>query len=85
MQQKLAQKENAAKEENLRLLAQRAREEHAGIAPSESLQLTCLLHPPAPTPAPPRPLRQPRRNQARPHHALGLRQRATQSPRWRSG
>jgi SNW domain-containing protein 1 len=34
MQQKLAQKEKAAKEENLRLLAQRAREERAGIAPS---------------------------------------------------
>jgi SNW domain-containing protein 1 len=31
MQQKLAQKEKAAKEENLRLLAQRAREERAGI------------------------------------------------------
>ena len=34
MQQKLVQKEKAAKEENLRLLAQRAREERAGIAPS---------------------------------------------------
>jgi SNW domain-containing protein 1 len=33
MQQKLAQKEKAAKEENLRLLAQRAREERAGVAP----------------------------------------------------
>jgi SNW domain-containing protein 1 len=33
MQQKLVQKEKAAKEENLRLLAQRAREERAGIAP----------------------------------------------------
>ena len=33
MQQKLAQKEKEAKEENLRLLAQRAREERAGIAP----------------------------------------------------
>lgn len=31
MQQKLAEKEKAAKEENLRLLAQRAREERAGI------------------------------------------------------
>ena len=31
MQQRLAQKEKAAKEENLRLLAQRAREERAGI------------------------------------------------------
>ncbi|KAI0062192.1 hypothetical protein BV25DRAFT_1825615 [Artomyces pyxidatus] len=34
MQQKLAQKEKAAKEENLRLLAQRAREERSGVAPS---------------------------------------------------
>jgi SNW domain-containing protein 1 len=34
MQQKLAEKEKAQKEENLRLLAQRAREERAGIAPS---------------------------------------------------
>ncbi|THH16156.1 hypothetical protein EW146_g4441 [Bondarzewia mesenterica] len=34
MQHKLAQKEKASKEENLRLLAQRAREERAGIAPS---------------------------------------------------
>ncbi|GLB34812.1 putative pre-mRNA-processing protein 45 [Lyophyllum shimeji] len=33
MQQKLAQKEKEAKEENLRLLAQRAREERGGIAP----------------------------------------------------
>ncbi len=33
MQQKLAEKEKAQKEENLRLLAQRAREERAGIAP----------------------------------------------------
>jgi SNW domain-containing protein 1 len=32
MQQKLAEKEKAAKEENLRMLAQRAREERAGIA-----------------------------------------------------
>jgi len=32
MQQKLAQKEKASKEENLRMLAQRAREERAGIA-----------------------------------------------------
>ena len=31
MQQKLAEKEKAAKEENLRMLAQRAREERAGI------------------------------------------------------
>lgn len=34
MQQKLAQKEKASKEETLRLLAQRAREERAGVAPS---------------------------------------------------
>ncbi|PWN45612.1 hypothetical protein IE81DRAFT_336153 [Ceraceosorus guamensis] len=34
MQQKLAQKEKAAKEEHLRALAQRARDERAGIAPS---------------------------------------------------
>ncbi|KAG6860956.1 mRNA splicing protein [Termitomyces sp. Mi166 len=33
MQQKLAQKEKEAKEENLRMLAQRAREERGGIAP----------------------------------------------------
>ncbi|KAI0748555.1 pre-mRNA-processing protein 45 [Daedaleopsis nitida] len=33
MQQKLAEKEKAQKEENLRLLAQRAREERSGIAP----------------------------------------------------
>jgi len=33
MQQRLAQKEKAAKEENLRLLAQRAREERSGIVP----------------------------------------------------
>jgi SNW domain-containing protein 1 len=33
MQQKLAQKEKEAKEENLRLLAQRAREERSGTAP----------------------------------------------------
>ncbi|KAF9527015.1 SKIP/SNW domain-containing protein [Crepidotus variabilis] len=36
MQQKLAQKEKEAKEENLRLLAQRAREERGGIAPKPS-------------------------------------------------
>ncbi|KAF7986563.1 hypothetical protein HWV62_26306 [Athelia sp. TMB] len=35
MQQKLAQKEKASKEENLRLLAQRAREERGGLAPSK--------------------------------------------------
>ena len=34
MQQKLAQKEKEAKEENLRLLAQRAREERSGTVPS---------------------------------------------------
>lgn len=34
MQQRLAQKEKAAKEENLRLLAQRARDERNGIIPS---------------------------------------------------
>ncbi|EPQ57934.1 hypothetical protein GLOTRDRAFT_114500 [Gloeophyllum trabeum ATCC 11539] len=34
MQQKLAQKEKEQKEENLRLLAQRAREERSGIAPA---------------------------------------------------
>ncbi|KAI0740328.1 hypothetical protein C8Q76DRAFT_790798 [Earliella scabrosa] len=33
MQQKLSEKEKAQKQENLRLLAQRAREERAGIAP----------------------------------------------------
>lgn len=36
MQQKLAQKEKESKEEHLRMLAQRAREERAGIAPSQS-------------------------------------------------
>lgn len=35
MQQKLAQKEKASKEENLRMLAQRAREERGGAAPSK--------------------------------------------------
>jgi SNW domain-containing protein 1 len=34
MQQLLAQKEKTQKEENLRLLAQRAREERSGIAPA---------------------------------------------------
>lgn len=38
MQQKLAQKEKEAKEENLRLLAQRAREERGGVAPKPSAQ-----------------------------------------------
>lgn len=36
MQQKLAEKEKAAKEENLRMLAQRAREERAGIPASRT-------------------------------------------------
>lgn len=36
MQQKLAEKEKAAKEENLRMLAQRAREERAGIPTSRA-------------------------------------------------
>jgi SNW domain-containing protein 1 len=41
MQQKLSQKEKAAKEENLRLLAQRAREERVGIAsPRPSAETT---------------------------------------------
>jgi hypothetical protein len=35
MQQKLAEKEKAQKEENLRMLAQRAREERSGFAPSK--------------------------------------------------
>jgi SNW domain-containing protein 1 len=34
MQQLLAQKEKAQKEENLRMLAQRAREERSGVTPS---------------------------------------------------
>ncbi|KAF8911069.1 pre-mRNA-processing protein 45 [Gymnopilus junonius] len=38
MQQKLAQKEKEAKEENLRLLAQRAREERGGVAPKPTVQ-----------------------------------------------
>jgi SNW domain-containing protein 1 len=38
MQQKLAQKEKESKEENLRMLAQRAREERSGIAPKPSAQ-----------------------------------------------
>jgi SNW domain-containing protein 1 len=38
MQQKLAQKEKAFKEENLRMLAQRAREERAGIAPKPTAE-----------------------------------------------
>jgi SNW domain-containing protein 1 len=36
MQQKLAEKEKAQKEENLRMLAQRAREERSGVAPSKN-------------------------------------------------
>ena len=40
MQQKLAEKEKAQKEENLRLLAQRAREERAGIAPKADTKPT---------------------------------------------
>ncbi|KAF9246340.1 pre-mRNA-processing protein 45 [Melanogaster broomeanus] len=40
MQQKLAQKEKEAKEENLRLLAQRAREERSGVAPSVAVRPT---------------------------------------------
>lgn len=38
MQQKLAQKEKESKEENLRLMAQRAREERGGIAPKPTAQ-----------------------------------------------
>ncbi|KII88154.1 hypothetical protein PLICRDRAFT_41291 [Plicaturopsis crispa FD-325 SS-3] len=40
MQQKLAQKEKESKEENLRLLAQRAREERGGIAPAKPTAAT---------------------------------------------
>lgn len=43
MQQKLAQKEKEAKEENLRLMAQRAREERGGIAPKPSAQSTAAM------------------------------------------
>jgi len=43
MQQKLAQKEKEAKEENLRLMAQRAREERGGIAPKPSAQSAAAL------------------------------------------
>ncbi|KAF8163446.1 pre-mRNA-processing protein 45 [Crassisporium funariophilum] len=43
MQQKLAQKEKESKEENLRLLAQRAREERGGIAPKPTLQSQAAL------------------------------------------
>ncbi|PBK92898.1 hypothetical protein ARMGADRAFT_1030372 [Armillaria gallica] len=38
MQQKLMQKEKASKEENLRMLAQRAREERGGVAPKPTAQ-----------------------------------------------
>ncbi len=38
MQQKLQQKEKASKEENLRLMAQRAREERGGLAPKPTAQ-----------------------------------------------
>ncbi|KAF8623542.1 hypothetical protein AX15_006318 [Amanita polypyramis BW_CC] len=38
MQQKLVQKEKESKEENLRMMAQRAREERSGIAPKPSAQ-----------------------------------------------
>ena len=43
MQQKLAQKEKESKEENLRLLAQRAREERGGIAPKPTAQSQAAL------------------------------------------
>jgi SNW domain-containing protein 1 len=43
MQQKIAQNEKAAKEENLRLLAQRAREERGGIAPRPTAQTAAAL------------------------------------------
>jgi len=43
MQQKLAQKEKESKEENLRLLAQRAREERGGIAPKPSAQTQAAM------------------------------------------
>jgi SNW domain-containing protein 1 len=43
MQQKIAQNEKAAKEENLRLLAQRAREERGGIAPRPTAQTTAAM------------------------------------------
>lgn len=42
-QQKLAQKEKEAKEENLRLLAQRAREERGGIAPKPTAQTAAAM------------------------------------------
>lgn len=43
MQQKIAQNEKAAKEENLRLMAQRAREERGGIAPRPTAQTTAAM------------------------------------------
>jgi len=43
MQQKLAQKEKESKEENLRLLAQRAREERGGIASKPTVQSQAAL------------------------------------------
>ncbi|KAI0314651.1 pre-mRNA-processing protein 45 [Amylostereum chailletii] len=43
MQQKLAQKEKEAKEENLRLLAQRAREERSGIAPRPAAETQAAM------------------------------------------
>lgn len=47
MQQRLAQKEKAAKEENLRLLAQRAREERTGLAPTAGASGSDAAAPPA--------------------------------------
>lgn len=43
MQQKLAEKEKAAKEENLRMMAQRAREERGGMAPRPSAQTQAAM------------------------------------------
>ncbi|TFK42445.1 SKIP/SNW domain-containing protein [Crucibulum laeve] len=43
MQQKLAQKEKASKEENLRLLAQRAREERSGVVPKPTAQTEAAM------------------------------------------
>lgn len=43
MQQKLAQKEKESKEETLRLLAQRAREERGGLAPKPTAQSQAAL------------------------------------------
>ncbi|EDR14894.1 uncharacterized protein LACBIDRAFT_229229, partial [Laccaria bicolor S238N-H82] len=43
MQQKLAQKEKESKEESLRLLAQRAREERGGLAPKPTAQSQAAL------------------------------------------